>query len=295
MIREDDILEDYIYKNVDPYFANGYRAGLRYVAKNYAYACLIEFAADKIEPMDYIHYAKSDLLSKDQRGSINALNNANRAIHLLVDCFLEVIGLFDLYRHDNFPSKLQVIEKLEAFPVSLIGNLNSKRNIVEHEYKTISHKEALEFVEIAEIFVRLCYSYLKKTMAGTRIGEVSNDNDVEWLLHHDANKILIRKCTGAKSIETQIGRVYYNFDDKDKKELIKEIPLTKKNIDEWVPILNTFLYCSQKQILHEPPPYDPKGKKRVMVFSSRRSYVDDEMIAAANDIEIIIKDKSTQK
>ena len=59
----------------------------------------------KIEPLDYIHFSKSDLLSQDLRGAINALNNAKRAIHLLIDCFLEVIGIFSLYRKDNFPKK----------------------------------------------------------------------------------------------------------------------------------------------------------------------------------------------
>lgn len=287
MYGEDHILEGYIHKDVDPYFTNGYRSHLRYVAKDYAYACLMEFAPDKIEPLDYIHYAKSDLLSKDLRGAINALNNANRAIHLLVDCFLEVIGLFDLYRKDNFPSKLQIIEKLEAFPVSLIGNLNSKRNIVEHEYKTISHKEALEFVEIAEIFVRLCYSYLRKTMTGTRIGEVGNSSDIEWMLHHADRKIVIQKCMGANCIETRIGSVYFNFDGKERKEILSEIPISKQNMDEWVPILNTFLYCSQKQILHEPPPYNPKNHARVMVFQTTHLYAETETTGEIpiNDID----------
>lgn len=277
MYSEDHILKQYICKDIDPYFAHGYRSNLRYAAKDYVYACMVDFSPNKIEPLDYIHFSKSDLLSKDIRGAINALNNAKRAIHLLVDCFLEVIGLFSLYRRDNFPNKLKIIEKLEAFPISLISNLNSKRNMVEHEYKAISLEEAQEFVEIAEIFVRLCYPYLRKIMTGTRIGELGNNKDIEWILHHAKRIIQISECSGADFIETKIGPIYFNFDnDKEKKDLIKEIQISKDNVDEWVPILNTFLYCSQKLILHDPPPYDPKAKKRVMVFESTVKYLENE-------------------
>jgi len=87
MYDESLIYDDCILRDVDPYFAQGYRKNLRYVTKDYAFACLMEFAPEKIEPLDYIHFSKSDLLSQDLRGAINALNNAKRAIHLLIDCF----------------------------------------------------------------------------------------------------------------------------------------------------------------------------------------------------------------
>ncbi len=266
MYDENLIYDDCILRDVDPYFAQGYRKNLRYVTKDYAYACLMDFAPEKIEPLDYIHFSKSDLLSQDLRGAINALNNAKRAIHLLIDCFLEVIGIFSLYRKDNFPNKLAIIDKLEAFPVSLIKNLNSKRNIVEHEYKAISVEEAQAFVEIAEIFVRLCYPYLRKTMIGSRIGFVNSNKDIEWMLYHDKKIIRVCECSGAKYLDTKYGTVYFNFSDRDEKKVIKRIHISKDNIEEWIPILNTFIYCSQKLILPEPPPYDPKYHERVMTF-----------------------------
>jgi len=89
----EEILSNYIIKGVDPYFSQGHRSNLRYAAKEYLYAVLMEINPKGIDPLDYLYFAKADLLTKDLRGAINALGNAKRAIHLLIDSFLELFGL----------------------------------------------------------------------------------------------------------------------------------------------------------------------------------------------------------
>lgn len=211
------ILSDYIIKGVDPYFSQGHRSNLRYAAKEYIYAVLMEINPKGIDILEYLYFAKADLLSKDLRGAINALGNAKRAIHLLIDSFLELFGLKKIYGDDNFPTKLEIIERIEAFPTRLLKNLNKKRNLIEHDYDQIELDEAEEFVEIAEIFLKLCYPYLKRSMIGTRISEINSDKDIEWLLNPITSEITISECQGASIIETDHGPIYYNLKSKPEK------------------------------------------------------------------------------
>ncbi len=266
-----NILNHYIIAGLDPYFSQGHRRNLRYAAKDYLYASLMEINPRGIDPVDYLYFAKADLLSNDLRGAINALCNAKRSLHLLIDAFLEIIGIKKIYEKDNFPNKLKVIEDLEAFPVRLIKNLNAKRNIIEHEFDRIEIAEAQEFVEIAEIFLRLCYPYLKKTIIGTRIGVKNDDKDIAWDLNPKNSTVTINECHGAEKIKTEeFGTIYYNFPEKEEKKLINQIEIRKSNVDEWVPIINTLLYCTQKGLIAELPPYDEKDHERIMMFINRR-------------------------
>jgi hypothetical protein len=263
-----NILSNYVVKGVDPYFSQGHRSNLRYATREYIYAVLMEINPKGIDILDYLYFAKADLLSKDLRGSINALSNAKRAIHLLIDSFLELFGLKKIYGEDNFPTKLEIIERIEAFPTRLLKHLNKKRNLIEHDYDQIGLDESQEFVEIAEIFLKLCYPYLKYSMIGTRVGEINSDKDIEWLLDPNTSEINISECQGASKIETEHGPIYYNFKSKPKKIKLNVIKMNKRNVEEWIPILNTFLYCTQKRISHrEVPPYRAEDYSRIMKFA----------------------------
>lgn len=268
-----DILSNYIIKGIDPYFSQGCRSNLRYAAKEYIYAVLMEPNPRGADILDYLYFAKADLLSKDLRGAINALSNAKRAIHLLVDCFLELLGLKKIYGEDNFPTKLEIIQKLEAFPTRLLKTLNKRRNLIEHKYDQIGLDEAEGFVEIAELFIRLCYPYFRYTTIGTRIGDVNSDKDIEWLLNPEASEITVSECQGASKLETgPYGTIYYELKTKPEKVVVKSIIMNKTNAAEWLPILNTFLYITQRRISHmEPPPYRKEDYSRIMKFSVERN------------------------
>jgi hypothetical protein len=264
-----NILSNYIVKGIDPYFSQGYRSNLRYATKEYIYAVLMEPSRKGVDILDYLYFAKADLLSKDLRGAINALGNAKRAIHLLADCFLELLGLNRIYGEDNFPTKLEIIQKLDAFPTRLLKTLNKRRNLIEHEYDQIELDEAEGFVEIAELFVKLCYPYFRYTMIGTRIGEVNSDKDIEWLLDPEASEITVSECEGASKLEVEPhGTIYYNLKTKPEKAVVKSIRMNKMNTTEWLPILNTFLYSTQRRMSHvDVPPYKKEDYGRIMKFS----------------------------
>jgi len=151
----ENIKDSYILCNIDPDFAVDGRANLRYACE-YRYASLMELNPEGLDPFDYLNFAKSDVSAKDVRGAINALGNAKKAIHLTVDCFFEILGLLKAFGKSDFPTKLDIIQQLEAFPINVTKNLNSKRNYVEHEYRTIDISEAIDLVDITEMFLRLC-------------------------------------------------------------------------------------------------------------------------------------------
>jgi len=172
-----------------------------------------------------------------------------------------------IYGNDNFPTKLEIIERIEAFPTRLLKNLNKKRNLIEHEYDQIDFDEAEELVEITEIFLKLCYPYLKYSMIGTRLGEINSDKDIEWLLNCEKSEITISECYGATRLETEHGIIYSDLKYETDKTEIKLIEMAKTNVEEWVPILSTFLFCTQKRISRgEVPPYNEEDYNKIMTF-----------------------------
>jgi len=267
------IESNYIINGIDPYFAHGHRANLRYATKDYLYAALIELNPNGIDPLEYLYYAKADLLSNDTRGAINAVGNIKRAIHLLIDDFLEILGLGKVYSNANFPAKLEIIEKLEAFPIRLLKSLNSKRNIIEHDYAGIDCEEAEQLVELAEIFLKLCYPYLRHTVIGTRVGSVDSDKDIEWILNPDTSVVVTSECSGSENIETEHGIIYYNLEHAVTKTKLDEIKITKSNVTNWIPYLNTFVYCTQKRLLScddlPPRPDEDQGNIHIIASTSR--------------------------
>lgn len=255
-----DILSKYIIKGIDPYFSWGCRSNLRYAAKEYSYAVLMEPNPKGVDILDYLYFAKADLLSKDLRGAINALENAKRAIHLLVDSFLELLGLKTIYGEDNFPTKLEIIQKLEAFPTRLLKTLNKRRNLIEHEYDQLELDEAEGFVETAELFVRLCYPYFKYTTIGTRVGEVNSNKDIEWLLDPEASEIIVSECQGASKLETELyGTIYYELKTKPGFVRYKPLFTTYNSIVE--KFKSTFPEEHKNLSLEELPLFDEKGNE----------------------------------
>ena len=268
----ENIKNSYILSNIDDDFAVGSRRNLRYACGN-IYACLMELNPKGLDPFKYLSFAKSDISSGDDRGGINGLGNAKKAIHLTIDCFLEIIGLAKAYKKLNFPAKLDIIDSLEAFPTNVIRDLNSKRNFIEHDYKTISIREAVNFVDIAEMFLRLCYPFLKHMVVGIHTSFKDGEKDIKCVLSHSECKIYIYENLKSRSFNSPIGIIYYNFsDDKRDKKLIKKIGINLSNSDEWLPYLSTFVYCTKKAIIPENPPYNTKEYERLMLFQSHRSY-----------------------
>jgi hypothetical protein len=268
----ENIKEYYILCNVNPNFSVGMRSNLRYSCE-YLYSCIMELNPRGIEPLEYLNFAKSDIYTNDVRGAINGLGNAKKAIHLTIKCFFEILGLEKAYKKSNFPTKIDVIKSLEAFPTNVIVNLNKKRNFIEHEYKSIGPKEVIDFIDITEMFIRLCYPFLKHMVIGIRVGIKEDERDLFWILDPKKFRVNIYENLNSKSFSSSIGRIYYGDINNNElfKRNIKTINIMKSNIDEWIPYLNTFIYCTKREIIKEKnPPYDPKDYERLMTFQVTR-------------------------
>jgi hypothetical protein len=258
------LFELFIIADLDPYFSKGLRADLRYISRDYLTCTIKEFYTAALKPIDYLRFAKADIMSKDLHGSINSITNCKKAIHLLIDYLLKSMGFDSSFLKMSFPKKIDLLEKIEAIPTNLLQSLNRTRNVVEHEYSKIEYQDALNFVEISELFIRICYPMLRKMTFGSRIGLKNSTTDFEWIIDLDKSLISINECHGALYEDTEFGRIYYNFDpEKETKTLIKEVKIQKENENDWLSYLSAFYYCTNaNMILPDRTPYDEDKEEK---------------------------------
>jgi hypothetical protein len=243
--------EDYLLRGQDRYFSSGRRSALRYAVRSRS-VYFTQLNPKGPEPFEYLEYAKSDLASGSAHGSIDALGHAKRAVHLIMEALLKVWGLDKAYRNANFQEKLKVMHKVNAFPTRLIGQLNHKRNLVEHKYESVNQKEAADFVDIAEMFLMLSYPFLKHAVIGAYVGLNNDDRCLEWRIEIPKREIHILLVNCEKAIDSAIGRIHYNIGDKDKRSLQSVVPLRRDNLNEWLPFLDLFVYCTKRLIVTLP-------------------------------------------
>lgn len=103
---------------------------------------------------EYLKFARVDLAeSNNPRNRINALSNSKRALHLQIDFLIAIFGFEKIKKINNFPKKLDVLNKLGVSSPQIIRKINSLRNEVEHDYILPSFSEVLDFVDIIELFL----------------------------------------------------------------------------------------------------------------------------------------------
>lgn len=124
--------------------------------------CPFEFSA-----RDFLRFAKLDFKAKDDKGDINSLTNAKRAIDCQIDSALTLFGIsFDKipveseaiiklteFHVNDLPHKLKLIRALDFAPSGLISKTRTLRNKLEHYYQKPKRKEINEAIELAELFV----------------------------------------------------------------------------------------------------------------------------------------------
>lgn len=120
-----------------------------------------------IKPKDFLRFARQDIKQDDDRGFINGLTNAKRAIDCQVDEALDKCAI----KHDNFsddindfldyfeldndvPIKLKIIHALNLAPSLLISKTRTLRNQLEHIYKKPSKAKVKEAIDVADLFIR---------------------------------------------------------------------------------------------------------------------------------------------
>jgi len=122
----------------------------------------------RILPKTYLEFAKKDLTDEYPRGKINAITNSKRAI----DCMLSNVILWLGYGTEEYtnsalqeylnqisPSSdlsfpLKIFQAFDLSPTRLIAKARKVRNTIEHDFIEPTDDEALESVEVAELFIR---------------------------------------------------------------------------------------------------------------------------------------------
>ena len=253
-ITLDDLKGKYVFKDLTIGFSQGRRSILRYACENgYAWHTQINFEGP--QPFEYLNFAKNNIALGNTQGAIDGLSNAKRAIHLTIDALFDIWGLSNTYKKANFPAKLELMSNLDAFPVRMLNSLNQRRNLVEHEYKTIQIDEAADFVEVCEMFLMVAYPYLKHSTISAQVGLDNDNRCLEWQFDIENNQFLVSEIAGCPFFESSVGRIYYNLPHNDKnKRVIQTVNFEKSKQNDWYVFLELFVYLTKKNAhqLEEP-------------------------------------------
>jgi len=118
----------------------------------------------EISAKEFLTYAKSDFKENDEKGLINALSNAKRAISNRMD---EMIKLSCLQKNSsknrwNIPTKMDKLSAIGIFAPGLLQRkITSMRNLLEHEYiKPKDSQEVEDVIDIAELFLKSTEKYI---------------------------------------------------------------------------------------------------------------------------------------
>ena len=254
METPDWFINVYSIRKKDSDFAIGRRSNLRFALGN-SFAYFTSLNSKGPEPHEYLEFAKRDISQGDLHGAINALGNSKRAIHLIVDGFLKILGLEILFKRANFPDKLDIIQLLGAFPVRTIQSLNTRRNLVEHEYSEIHPNEVADFVDIAEMFLLLAYPLLSNMTVSTYVGFENDSRCFEWRLDLTNKLISEHEILNFDTLDVDNVKVPYNIStNNESKRFIKTTKIEKANREDWLELLDLLVYLSRKNVYKLPKP-----------------------------------------
>lgn len=259
MDQLQNLRQSYALRDLDHDFAVGRRSNLRYAvaSKSLSFTKLNEKGP---EPLDYLAYAKTDLSAGDQRGKINALGNAKRSIHLVVDQLMFAWGLQKAYKKTEFPDKLAILKNLDAFPTRMITDLNHARNLMEHDFEDIGDDDVSKFVEIAEMFLLLTYPYFREIITGIYVGLVDDNRCLEWTIEQKEANLSIYEVEAPIWIDSAVGRIHYNIGDKNDRTLLKTIQISRPNEEGWLRYLDLFVYYTKREVTRLELPDEQNGR-----------------------------------
>ena len=119
-----------------------------------------------IKPVDFLEFAERDLASNSLHKEINALSNAKRALDGQLDCLLISFGLFKKAQKENwkFPKKIETIKEIGIIAPRVLSKLNTRRNIMEHEFSRPTLDEVENFIDIVSLFFAATDIYIYKSI-----------------------------------------------------------------------------------------------------------------------------------
>jgi hypothetical protein len=118
-----------------------------------------------ISPWEFLSFARQDLEEDSERGRINALTNAKRAIECRADELLALLNFryFSAKYRWGLPYKMQVLKTFGiSAPDVLTKYIGSKRNLLEHQYVRPKETEQIRYIaDIAELFISATDRYIE--------------------------------------------------------------------------------------------------------------------------------------
>ncbi len=112
-------------------------------------------------PREFLDWAKDDLRTNDKRSIGNGLGNIKKAIHCRID---ELIDSTHIKYCKNWNKRADTDTKLEALKLlnikytSVVSLLTDIRNKYEHFYKLPEYKQALAYLDTAEMWIDFSYN-----------------------------------------------------------------------------------------------------------------------------------------
>lgn len=129
-----------------------------YKAGDYSWSVLCT-RKDPLSASNLLDFAIADLKDGDvaasasQRHLVNALSNAKKALHLRLEDVCLGFGCGSLKSVKSFPKLIAYARNCGVVAPRVLERLNSRRNMVEHEFD-VPEKEAVEnFVDVVQLFL----------------------------------------------------------------------------------------------------------------------------------------------
>ena len=133
----------------------------------------------EIEAREFLSFAKVDILEDSERGKVNALSNAKRAIECRIDEFLTLSNFkrFALQERWNLKHKVEVLHSFGIPAPTVLKNLiTARRNLLEHEYiRPKDWQEVQNAVDIAELFLGATDPYVQRGQIDSATIRVSGE------------------------------------------------------------------------------------------------------------------------
>ena len=209
-------------------------------------------------PLAYLEFAITDFREGSDRGLVNALSNAKRALHLTIDSLLNQYGLFTHFKKANFPEKLNILDQIGLLPITILKNLNVDRNILEHEYVAPSKKRVAEAIDVAKLLLLAIEKIIESTPHEVVLGWkkpplhiVLQLEPIKGILNLFTLKAKgkYKKINGISCLNDSLRNLMgdaINPGIQLSKRPWRVITLNKAQINEWKPILSELVNVQRK-------------------------------------------------
>lgn len=105
----------------------------------------------KIEPTEFLGYARGESRHDDRRSRINALSNAKRAIDAQVAKLLGACGVVP--SRSDFSTRLDALVGLGLVGPTILRKVVRRRNLLEHEFEAPERPDVEDAVDVAALFI----------------------------------------------------------------------------------------------------------------------------------------------